>query len=392
MKKLKVKLFFCLLFVFGSAVKAQNLETFKTYYDYARTQVKEVYTVKKGSGIRQGIYKLYDENRMLINETPYSNNLKNGVSKLYCSAGEASLEDKPMLVYGKIKHMISYKNDELDGSYKTYFYENGKQILRFDRIWSNGELVKDTEYYNNGKKKIFLQKNGVCNMWYETGEKLLEYTNVENVDIGLNTGWLKNGKINVLGNTNKNGNEEGVWKRWDENGNLTETVYENGIDVEKEKLQKEKELKVENERNEKIRKEQEADKLEREIELEKKRLKDEKEEKKNLINKKIENTDVKFTDVEKKYVVIDNFQSSVLDKDVYRTKKKNLYNAFIILRNDLINKIKNEVSLDEKILHVDTLEKLLDMMSNLFESDTKDLEKELKNVTELNKIKEIFKL
>ena len=42
MKNLKVKLLVCLLFVFASSVKSQNLETFKTYYDYARTQVKEV--------------------------------------------------------------------------------------------------------------------------------------------------------------------------------------------------------------------------------------------------------------------------------------------------------------------------------------------------------------
>jgi len=158
MKSFKIKLFVCLLFYFSISVKSQNLETVKVYYDYARTQIKEVYTVKKGSGIKQGIYQFYDEDRMLILEIPYTNNLKNGVAKFYCTAGRASLELKPMLYYGKLEHSITYKDDELDGSYKTYNYDTGKQILKFDRVWSNGELIKDIEYYSNGNKKELKQK------------------------------------------------------------------------------------------------------------------------------------------------------------------------------------------------------------------------------------------
>lgn len=392
MKNLKVKLLVCLLFVFASSVKSQNLETFKTYYDYARTQVKEVYTVKKGSGIKQGVYKFYDENRMLILEIPYINNLKNGVAFSYCSGGEASLYEKPMLIYGKLIHSITYKDDELDGSYKTFGYENGKKILRFDRIWSNGLLIKDIEYYDNGIKKKLFQRNGICNQWYETGEKMLEFTNVDNVSIGLHTEWFKNGKINVLGSYNSNGKEDGIWKMYDENGNLTETLYENGVDVEKDKERKAKQLKDEYEQNEKSRKKQEAERLEREIELEKKRLREEKEQKINSIDKRIKNTNDKSKEIEKKYVVIDDIQTSLFGKETYKTKKKNLYNAYVILSNDLSDKINNNPSLDEKILLLDILEKLLDKVNNLSDLNTKDLEKELKNVTDLDVIKEIFKL
>lgn len=392
MKSFKVKLFVCLLFCFSISVKSQNLETVKVYYDYARTQIKEVYTVKKGSGIKQGIYKFYDEDRMLILEIPYSNNLKNGVAKSYCTAGRASLELKPMFYYGKLEHSITYKDDELDGSYKTYNYDTGKQVLKFDRVWSNGELIKDIEYYANGNKKELKQKNGVCNMWYETGEKMFEYTNVNNVNVGLHTEWFKNGKINIQGIYDDKGKEQGIWKRWDENGILTETLYENGIDVEKEKIKNAAQKKLDDERNDKLRKEQEA-KLQKEAkEIAEQKIKEEGQQKNNLFNNKIKITNEKSQKVEKMYVVIDEIQTSIFGKDVYKTKKKNIYNAFEILRNDLSQKINNNNNIDEKIVLAESLENLLNMVIELSEKSTKELEKDLKNINDVDKIKEIFKL
>ena len=239
MKSFKVKMFVCFLIVFSNSVKSQNLETLATYYDYAGTQVKEVYTVKKGSGIKQGMYRLYDENRMLIFEVPFINNLKNGVARQYFNQADVLFHEKPMLAYGKLMNLMTYKNDELNGSYKIYAYEKGKQILRYDNTWFNGEIIKETEFYNNGKKKSSLQKNGVCNYWYETGEKMSEFTNIENTSVGIQTEWFKNGKINIQGTWNNESKQEGIWKNWDENGNLTETLYENGIDIEEEKVLKE---------------------------------------------------------------------------------------------------------------------------------------------------------
>lgn len=392
MKSFKIKLLICILFCFSISVKSQSLETIKVYYDYARTQIKEVYTVKKGSGIKEGVYKFYDENRMLILEVQYSNNMKNGIAKSYYDYGKSSITSKPSLFYGKLEYSMTYKDDELDGSYKSYTYETGKQTLKFDTFWSNGELIKSTEYYNNGNKKEIKQKNGICNMWYETGEKMLEYTNVNFMNIGSHTEWFKNGKINIQGTWNNESKEEGIWKQWDENGILTETLYDNGVDVEKDKALKEKQMKDEYEKSEKIRKKQETEKLEREIEAEKKRIKEERERKMNQIDEKIKITNEKSKEIEKKYNVIDDIQTALFGKETYKTKKKNLYNAYIILKNDLLEKMKSDEDLDKKILLLETLEKLLDKVTNLSDSNTKDLEKELKNVTDVNKIKEIFKL
>lgn len=392
MKSFKIKLFVCLLFCFSISVKSQNLETIKVYYDYARTQLKEVYTVKTGSGIKQGVYKFYDENRMLILEIPYINNMKNGIAKTYYDAGTASIALKPAFYYGKLAYSMTYKDDELDGSYKSYVYETGNQILKLDTLWSKGELIKSTEYYKNGNKKELKQKNGVCNMWYETGEKMFEYTNVNNVNVGLHTEWFKNGRINVQGIWNENGKEQGIWKFWDENGILTEKLYESGVDVNKERLEKETQKKLDDERNDKLKKEQELQRLKEAKEIVEQKMKDEKQQKDNLFNNKIEITNQKSKQVEKVYVVVDEIQTSVFGKEVYKIKKKNIYNAFRILRNDLSEKINNSSNIDDKIILTETLENLLNLVFELRDKETKDIEKELKNVVDSQMIKAIFKI
>jgi hypothetical protein len=253
-------------------------------------------------------------------------------------------------------------------------------------------LIKDIEYYANGNKKELKQKNGVCNMWYETGEKMFEYTNVNNLNVGLHTEWFKNGKINIQGIYDDKGKEQGIWKRWDENGILTETLYENGIDVEKEKIKNAAQKKLDDERNDKLRKELEA-KLQKEAkEIAEQKIKEERQQKNNLFNNKIKITNEKSQQVEKMYVVIDEIQTSIFGKDVYKTKKKNIYNAFEILRNDLSQKINTSNNIDEKIVLAESLENLLNMVIELSEKNTKDLEKDLKNITNPDKIKEIFNL
>lgn len=392
MKSLKIKLLVCLLFGISLSVKSQNLETIKVYYDYAKTRVKEVYTVKKNSGIKEGIYKFYDEDRMLISEIPYINNMKNGTEKMYCTAGSASLENKPMYFYGKLEHTRTYKDDQLDGSSKTYNYETGKQILKFDRIWSKGELIKSTEYYPNGNKKELNQKNGLNGAWYENGGKVVEYTGVDGIEIGIHTEWWKNGKMSVQTNYNKNGKEDGIRKNWDENGSLTETLYKNGVDVENEKTKNETRLKGENEDNDRRKKEQDAIRLQNEAKLAEKKSKQEQEQKIELIDSRIRSTNDKAQQVEKLYVVIDDIQTSLFGKEIYKTKKKNLYNAYTILRNDLSGKLNSSKNIDERLLLTENLVNLLNKVSDYSEQNTRDLEKELKGVEDAQKIKEIFNL
>lgn len=391
MKSLKTTLLICLLFGFSVSVKSQNLETVKVYYDYAKTRIKETYSVKRNSGIKQGIYKFYDQDRMLLLEIPYVNNMKNGIAKSYITAGSASLELKPMFYYGKLEHTMTYKDDELDGSYKTYNYDTGKQVLKFDRIWATSELIKDIEYYDNGIKKELKQKNGVCNMWYETGEKMFEYSNINNVNVGLHTEWFKNGKINVQGTYNDKGKEQGIWKQWDDNGILTETLYDNGVDVKKEKEKIDVQQKIDFDRNEQIKKEKEFKRQEKAKEIADQKIKDEMQQKNDLFENRIRNTNLKSQQVEKLYVIVDEIQTSVFGKEVYKTKKKYIYNAFTILRNDFSEKINYSNNIDEKLILSENLEKLLNLVIELREKETKDLEKELKNAVDIDLIKTIFK-
>lgn len=385
MKSLKITLLVCLLFGFSVSVKSQNLETVKIYYDYAKTRIKETYSVKRNSGIKQGIYKFYDQDRMLLLEIPYVNNMKNGIAKSYITAGSASLERKPMFYYGKLEHIMTYKDDELDGSYKTYNYDTGKQVLKFDRLWATSELIKDIEYYDNGIKKELKQKNGVCNMWYEIGEKMFEYSNINNVNVGLHTEWFKNGKINVQGTYNDKGKEQGIWKQWDENGILTETLYENGVDVEILKAKKLENEKLENERIILAKRKQEDDNINRENQ----KIKLEIQNKSNYIYDFTVKINFRYEEIEDLYYGKNSFLDSA---GSLKLKKKNIYNAYLILRKDLIVKFNNSEKIDERYLQSTLITKLLDKMNDLFPINTVDMEKELINVIEPNQIKEIFKL
>ena len=384
MKSLKITLLVWLLFGFSSSAQSQNLETVKVYYDYAKTRIKETYSVKRNSGIKQGIYKFYDQDRMLLLEIPYVNNMKNGIAKSYITAGSASFERKPMFYYGKLEHIMTYKNDELDGSYKTYNYDTGKQILKFDRIWSKGELIKDSEYYDNGITKELKQKNGVCNMWYQTGEKMFEYSNVNNVNVGLHTEWFKNGKINVQGSYNDKGKEQGIWKQFDENGMLTETIYENGVDVEKIKAKKIEEQKFESVKFEKAKLELEEKIKDKELKRisEIKAIENQKESELYRIigNYKIENQ-----------LVTTHYQ--YWNENQYSYKKPTIFKNYQIVTNYILENLNNGITdFDNKIEIAKFIFDLSIKMDLFLNSDTSKLEKELQKTTDIERIIELFKL
>ena len=279
---------------------------------------------------------------------------------------------------------MTYKNDELDGSYKTYNYDTGKQILKFDRIWSKGELIKDSEYYDNGIRKELKQKNGVCNMWYQTGEKMFEYSNIDNVNVGLHTEWFKNGKINVQGSYNDKGKEQGIWKQFDENGMLTETIYENGVDVEKIKAKKIEEQKFESVKFEKAKLELEEKIKDKELKRisEIKAIENQKESELYRIigNYKIENQ-----------LVTTHYQ--YWNENQYSYKKPTIFKNYQIVTNYILENLNNGITdFDNKIEIAKFIFDLSIKMDLFLNSDTSKLEKELQKTTDIERIIELFKL
>ena len=51
---------------------------------------------------------------------------------------------------GQLQYRMNYKNGEYDGKLEKW-YENGQ--LLYEQIWENGQLVKVTNYKDNGEIK-----------------------------------------------------------------------------------------------------------------------------------------------------------------------------------------------------------------------------------------------
>ena len=88
----------------------------------------------------------------------------------------------------------------------------------------NGENI---EYYKNGKIKIQGMmkdgnREGVWKSWYEDGTPWSETTFIEGKKNGKTTTWYENGKKRYDG-FYTNGIESGKWMIWDEKGKLIET-------------------------------------------------------------------------------------------------------------------------------------------------------------------------
>jgi antitoxin component YwqK of YwqJK toxin-antitoxin module len=147
---------------------AQNLQTVKTYYDpYTKTQLYEVYTVLAGTPTKQGAYKVYDKQGILVKESTYINGIANGPYKEYYSS-EYNLDFR-----GKIGLSSNYKKGQLDGTYEEYTYQGGRKCTKMTETYAAGVLVKeiDYKYYDDGKKGSSDDAmTGDHTEWYESGK------------------------------------------------------------------------------------------------------------------------------------------------------------------------------------------------------------------------------
>ncbi|MEX2596903.1 MAG: hypothetical protein WEC59_08235 [Salibacteraceae bacterium] len=100
----------------------------------------------------------------------------------------------------------------------------------------------------------------------------------------------------------------------------------------------------------------------------------------------------KEKEVEGLYVVEDNLKSAALGQTTYKTRKKHLYSAYEILKKDLESKIEkcNDIFKSNELIKESLT--LIDKMIELSNTETRDLEKQLKKETDPQKIKEILGL
>ncbi|ASV31485.1 toxin-antitoxin system YwqK family antitoxin [Maribacter cobaltidurans] len=390
MKKITLLLLFLSNFIYSQSLV-------KTYYDpYSKTKLKEVYQVKPNTPTINGYYKLYDEYGNLLEQRSYTNNKLNGKSTTYLGANEASVTYGGINSLGKISTVSNYKNGKLNGEQLRYnFSKDGKRYLEFKQIYKNDKLVSNTIYFPNGQEKQILQI-GKSYEYYENGNKFAEYVINENEQIdGQYLGWSKSGYLEVKGFL-INGEKDGEWIEYKEDGTIkSKELYELGKRIP---TQEEKELTQQKE-IEKAKKEEEKRKL-----LKEKRLAEKKEaerikrieKEKFALTKKVNDQSKEYErekkTVEKLYVVEDKAGSMLLSETVYKTKKKHLYNAYVIAINHLNSELKNTTDLQEKSELLSLALRLTDKMKGLRDSKSRDLEKKLKKIDQPTEILETLGL
>ena len=143
------------------------------------------------SGRKQGLWKYYSADGILIAEVNYQNGIKHGTSIKYHPLLGVPIEES------------TYFNGLLDGDYKKYY--------------GTGELKTDG-YYKDGKK------TGKWNTYYKVnGEKRSEGEYVNDKKEGLWRLYSSKGKLTCEGPYLHN-LKEGEWKYYDQDGKVIATL------------------------------------------------------------------------------------------------------------------------------------------------------------------------
>jgi antitoxin component YwqK of YwqJK toxin-antitoxin module len=243
MKKLLTKLIIlsCLISCTPS-IHAQQVV--KKYYDWAKTKLKEVYTIN-ASGQLNGVAKVYTEDGMLSEERTYKNNQLNGVFKKYNVRSELSNTPEAKRVY----EMTNYLNGDKHGIESTYdFYYNGKTFDEWQRIargtnngWGDNESVKNVSdclkkgkqiklsdtYYKEGVKQrevtFFPSGKTEIDIQFGGGKKIKQINYYESGKVAQQSSFL-DGKEDKIVSTFENGKMQyeyyfnGPYKSFYENG------------------------------------------------------------------------------------------------------------------------------------------------------------------------------
>lgn len=152
-----------------SSVYAQNtpnfpetpaLDTVKTAFPDG--SLSRIYTVRKGTNIREGVSISYHPNGKVAVEAPYANGVLNGVLRTYFENGN-------------LWQTIGYKDGDEEGVSVTYF-ENGKKKKKetfkdgvlfgaVEEYSTEGKLLRRIPYENgqvHGLAKVFDEKGAVA--------------------------------------------------------------------------------------------------------------------------------------------------------------------------------------------------------------------------------------
>jgi len=181
----------------------------ETYYDDAKTKLKEKYFIMNGK--REGKYEFFDYNTAnILLEEYYINNMKEGISKYYDNKNNVFLE-------------TNYINNKKHGI-ETEYYNNGiiKSTTEYDYT-KYGKDGRQKEYDNNGnliKETTWLldRRHSECKIYVDN--KLSEiYTYMSGTYEGPYKKFHPNGKIAIEGKYNHH-RKIGIFRHYNVNGDL----------------------------------------------------------------------------------------------------------------------------------------------------------------------------
>ena len=133
-----------------------------------------------------GMYKRYNQEGVLVEESFFENGKQNGTRTLYYANGN-------------IESTSVYIDDMLTGKHKTYY--------------DSGELMIDSDY----KKSEIV---GTLKKYYKSGQLLEEVTFKNDMENGPFVEYYENGNIKWKGNYLNGDNEFGLIEQFDETGKL----------------------------------------------------------------------------------------------------------------------------------------------------------------------------
>lgn len=169
--KIKVLFFICIILSSIDIADAQKIVTKKTFWDWDRSRLNEIFTVIAGTGTRHGYYKKYDTNGMLLISANYSYGALNGLYIEYFGTPQ-----------NYISKSTNYMNGEKNGVEKIYNIGNAGHYLIKKCIYKKDEMTEKTSYYTDakykGRKKSHVKLTG---------------------DRQFNTNWYPNGQIEYKG-------------------------------------------------------------------------------------------------------------------------------------------------------------------------------------------------
>jgi antitoxin component YwqK of YwqJK toxin-antitoxin module len=192
----------------------------------------------KGSyynNVRDGMVKMYNASRILINLESYDKGKKNGLFLSFENSGNLVSEtmfkndlkdgEDRQYSYGSVRLLSNYKNGKLHGLFQD-FYDNHKIKQEFHYV--DGVKSGEAKWFDlEGKMTVFYnykngQLDGVQKTFYSNGNLQTEEYYLHNIQDGPCKEFYENGKLNSEG-FYKNEEKSGTWKTYDETGKLIKT-------------------------------------------------------------------------------------------------------------------------------------------------------------------------